>query len=88
MTAQLPDIAQPDLPFVWPDNSSSTMGIGVQPLDKGLSIFPIMNPTLNMATARGGLSTWTDQRDRDGCPNHGEGTCFKKCVSSKLNSTG
>lgn len=35
MTAQLPDIAQPEIPFVWPDESSSTMGIGVQPLDKG-----------------------------------------------------
>ncbi len=34
-TAQLPEIAQPQIPFVWPDESSSTMGIGVQPLDTG-----------------------------------------------------
>ena len=34
-TAQLPEISQPEIPFVWPDESSSTMGIGVQPLDAG-----------------------------------------------------
>ena len=34
-TAQLPEIAPPQIPFVWPDESSSTMGIGVQPLDAG-----------------------------------------------------
>ena len=35
VTAQLPEIAQPQIPFVWPDESSSTMGLGVQPLDAG-----------------------------------------------------
>ena len=35
VTAQVPEIAQPQIPFVWPDESSSTMGIGVRPLDAG-----------------------------------------------------
>ena len=35
VTAQLPEIAPPQIPFVWPDELSSTMGIGVQPLDAG-----------------------------------------------------
>ena len=34
-TAQLPEIAPPEIPFVWPDESSGTMGIGVEPLDAG-----------------------------------------------------
>jgi hypothetical protein len=46
MTAQLPEIAQPEIPFVWPDESSSTMGIGVQPLDAGFVYLSHNKPEL------------------------------------------
>ena len=34
-TAQLPDISQPQIPYVWPDETSNIMGMGVKPLDSG-----------------------------------------------------
>ena len=46
VTAQLPEIAQPQIPFVWSDESSSTMGIGVQPLDAGFVYLAHAEPDL------------------------------------------
>jgi hypothetical protein len=46
VTAQLPEIAPPQIPFVWPDESSSTMGIGVQPLDAGFVYLAHVEPEL------------------------------------------
>ena len=45
-TAQLLEITQPQIPFVWPDESSSTMGIGVQPLDAGFVYISHNEPEL------------------------------------------
>ena len=50
-TAQLPEIAQPQIPFVWPDESSNTMGIGVEPLDAGFVYLAHTDP---------GLKSWLD----------------------------
>ena len=44
--AQLSGIAQPEIPFVWPDESCSTMGIGVQPLDDGFVYLSKNEPEL------------------------------------------
>ena len=47
VTGCLPEIAQPELPYVWPSEQGGHFGVGVQPLDKSFPKVAMENPDLS-----------------------------------------